>query len=255
MANTYEITALKKGLDVLSLFSINQTQLTLKDIQELSGLNKSTAFRVVSTLEHEGYLQRDPVSKAYSPGLKVLQLGFSSIHSIELRKIARPFLEQLSKNTQETVSLCVLHDMNVIYVDRVRYQYFEDHSLGIGSVLPAHCTSMGHVMLAYLPEQELERKLSNYTLVKCYPDADNLDSLQETLQAIREIGYTYWLKELDMGIRAVAAPIWDSHAEVVAAINIVGSVRTITQERLETELTPLALDCSKAISRALGFAI
>ena len=253
MSNRYEITALKRGLDVLALFNANQTQLSLKEIQQKTGLNKSTAFRVVTTLEQEGYLQRDPLSKAFSPGLKVLQLGFSSIHNLELRKIARPFLEQLAQECRETVSLCVLQDMNTIYVDRVRYQNFEDHNLGIGSVLPAHCTSMGQVMLAYMPEKELERKLSQNSLADCYPNAGNIDTLKKDLETIRNQGYAVWLKELDIGLLAVAAPIWDSHAEVVAALNIVGSIRTISQERLETDLARAVLSCSKAVSKALGF--
>ncbi|MEI6291923.1 MAG: helix-turn-helix domain-containing protein, partial [Chloroflexota bacterium] len=111
----YNIEALSRGLEILSLFSARCPTLSLMQIVEKLHINKSTAFRVLSTLESMQYLEHDPSTRLYRPGLKVLQLGFTAINGIELRQLARPHLERLSQLVGETVSLAVLNDFHAIY--------------------------------------------------------------------------------------------------------------------------------------------
>lgn len=253
--SSYVIESLQRGLHVLSLFNRERSALTLTEIVEATGLNKSTAFRVVNTLDSSGYLERDPDTRQYRPGLKVLQLGFSAISSLEFRQLARPYLRKLSEATGETTSLGVLDDLEVVYVDRIRSrQIIVGVVLGIGSRIPANCASMGKVLLAYLPPAELAQRISQTPLIPCTLNSQvDLSILEAELIEVRQQRYATNDEELEIGLRAVAAPIWDDNQQVVAAINVSGSVRTISTERLLSELMPQVRDTAERISLALGY--
>jgi len=251
----YVITALQRGLHVLSLFNRERPALTLTEIVTATGLNKSTAFRVISTLDDAGYLERDPDTRRYRPGLKILQLGFTAISSLEFRQVARPYLIKLSEQTGETASLSVLDDLDVVYVDRIRgRQIIVGVVLGIGSRIPAHCGSMGKVLLSHLPPTELSDRLQQADLSPCTANSlINRSDLMIELTQVRSQCYATNDEELEIGLRAVAAPIWDHTNQVVAAINLSGSVRTISPERLKTELTSELCETAALISSALGY--
>ncbi len=253
----YTIEALERGLNVLALFNRESPVLSLKEIVERAGLNKSTAFRVVSTLESSGYLDKDPRTKQYQPGLKVLQLGFTAISGLEFRQVAHPYLKKLSAEINETVSLGVLDDMEVIYVDRVRTsRMIVGVVLGLGSRIPAQCASMGKVLLAYLPLNELKARIKKSQLEPCTPNSiTEPESLKMELASVREMGYSTNNEELEIGLRAVAAPVWNHNEQVVAAINVSGSVRTISAERIKQELAPKVCDAAALISQTLGYGI
>lgn len=250
----YQIGSILRGLQVLSLFNHHTSTLSLTEIANAAGLNKTTAFRIVSTLESAGYLKRDPETKRYRPGLKVLQLGFAAISSLEFRQVARPYLQHLSETAKETASLSVLDGMEVVYVDRVRQQQIVGVLLGIGSRIPAQCASMGKVMLANLPSEELETLLSQ-PLKPCTPHSlVDRQALEAEFDQVRARGYALNDEELELGLRAVAAPIWDHSSQVVAAINVSGSARTISFQRMVEELAPAVMETARQISQAIGFA-
>jgi IclR family pca regulon transcriptional regulator len=250
----YVVEALLRGLKVLSLFNRERSALTLTEIVEAAGLNKSTAFRVVATLESAGYLERQKDTRRYQPGLKVLQLGFTAISSLEFRQVARPYLVKLSEETGETVSLSILDGMEVVYVDRVRNRQIVGVVLGTGSQIPAHCASMGKVMLAHLGASELESWLKLAQLSPCTEFSKiSRKQLDAELATVRAQGFATNNEELEIGLRAVAAPIWDHNGQVAAAINTSGSVRTISTDRLHKQLAKQVCDTALQISRALGY--
>ena len=250
----YSIETLERGLSVLSLFSNDTSELTLTEISRSADINMTTSLRIASTLEGAGYLRRDPETKRYRPSLKVLQLGFSALHSMDIRQSARPYLERLSKETGETVSLAVLDGLEIVYVDRIRNRQIVGVVLGMGSRLPAHCTSMGKAMLAYLPEDQLKARLNGAVLAACTGNTIvEIDSLAADLAKVRRRGYAINNQELAVGLRAVAAPIWGEHGQVVAAINVSGSTETVSRSRLKQEFVPLLSTTSAEISQSLGF--
>lgn len=253
-ANQYTVETLLRGLDILVLFTRETPSLTLTEIANKTGLNKATVFRFVSTLEQAGYLVRDAETKRYAPGPKVLQLGFAAISSLELRQVARPFLEVLSQRVGETVSLSILDGMEVIYVDRVRNRQIVGVVLGLGSRLPAHCTSMGKAMLANLDPNELKVRLKQIDLKPCTPKTlvDN-SALKSELEKIRRQGYAINDEELEIGLRAVAAPIWDSSNHICGATNVTGSAAMISRARLIQDLAPQVIKTASDISLALGY--
>lgn len=250
----YNIEALTRGLEILSLFSAERSSLSLSQIVELLQLNKSTTYRVLSTLESAGYLEQDKATRYYRPGLKVLQLGFTAIHTLELRQIARPYLERLSQELGETISLATLDGFRTIYVDRIRNQTIVGVVLGVGSSLPAHCTALGKVLLAGLPEDELKQLLSDQELNPYTPKTlTKKKSLLAELQKVRLQGYAISDEELTTGLRAVAAPVRDLSKRTIAAVNVTGTTLRITQERLKDEIIPALVNNTNQISAALGY--
>lgn len=250
----YAIETLERGLSVLSLFTRESSELSLTEIARSADLNMTTSLRIASTLEEAGYLQRDPDTKRYRPSLKVLQLGFSAVHSLDVRKAARPHLEHLSRATGETVSHAALDGLEIIYVDRIRNRQIVGVVLGIGSRLPAHCTSMGKAMLAHLPVDDLKRLLQPSELSPCTANTKiTVEDLTQDLESVRRRGYAINDEELAIGLRAVAAPVWDDSHTVVAAINISGSTETISRKRMRDELAPQAMQAASDISQALGY--
>lgn len=250
----YNIEALARGLEILSLFSAEHPFLSLSKISDLLQLNKSTAYRVLSTLESAGYLEQDQTTRQYRPGLKVLQLGFTAISTLELRQIARPYLEKLSQELGETVSLAALDGFRTIYVDRVRNQTIVGVVLGVGSSLPAHCTALGKVLLADLPAKELNHLLATHELNAYTPKTlTTKKSLLTELQAIRKRGYAIDDEELASGLRAVSAPIRDLSGRTVAAANVTGATLRITHKRLAEEIIPALVNITSQISIALGY--
>lgn len=245
--------ALARGLEVLSLFSRERPTLTMAEVVRLTGLNKAAAYRILSTLEMTGYLSRDPATRRYRPDLKVLTLGFNALDGLDIRQIARPHLEQLARELDLTASLTVLDHLHVVYVDRIRNREIVGVLLGLGSRVPAHCSSMGKVMLAYLPTAELEARLQGAEFEACSPRSiTSVTALRAELERVRQQGYAISDGELTSGLRAVAAPIFNGSDRVVAAINVSGSRDIISDERLHGELPPKVMETARMISSNLA---
>jgi IclR family pca regulon transcriptional regulator len=250
----YNIDALARGLEILALFSKENGSLSMSEIVASLGLNKSTAFRMLSTLETMGYLERDPSTRRYRPSVKVLQLGFAAINGLEFRQVARPFLERLAGELNETITLGVLNGANVFYVDRIRNQAIVGVLLNIGSRLPAHCTTVGRVLLSGLAPDEIKRFLETADLRRYTPRTiTSPDALLSEVAAVRRNGYAICDQELAVGLRAAGAPIRDRSGKIVAAINATGSMMTISLQRLRKEIVPAVVRTAREISLSLGY--
>jgi IclR family pca regulon transcriptional regulator len=250
----YNIEALVRGLEVLSLFTPEHPALSLSQIVETLKINKSTAYRVLSTLEATQYLEQDAATRLYRPSVKVLRLGFTAINSIEMRQIAKPYLEKLALDLDETVSLAVLDDFHTVYIERVRNQSIVGVVLSIGSRLPAHCSSLGKVLLAGLSLEELNDNLAHHELTAYTQNTiTSHDKLIAELELIRQRGYAIGNEELTQGLRAAAAPILDGAHKTVASVNVTGLGIRITDQRLQDEIVPALLDTTAKISAILGY--
>lgn len=251
----YNVEALARGLDILGLFSPQNTSLSLMEVASQLELNKSTVFRLVSTLESMGYLERDPQTRRYRPSLKILHLGYTVINSLEVRQVARPHLESLSRELEETVSLCVLDGDHVVYVDRVRNKSIVGVLLKIGSRIPAHSATVGKVLLADLTPGELDTFLNSAALTPCTSRTiSEREALVAELSKVRKNGYAICDGELAIGLRAAGAPIYDHEQKAIAAINVSGSSTTITLNHLKKVIVPAVVKTAAQISFALGYA-
>jgi IclR family pca regulon transcriptional regulator len=249
----YYIEALGRGLNVLEAFSRDSPSLSLTEIAEATGLSKSTAFRFTHTLEELGFLNRDPETKQYRPGLKVLRLGFTALNSLEMGQIAQPYLKALSANCGWTTNMAVRDEVEIVYVARNKTQQILSVDLHLGSRLPVHCTSMGKAQLVDLTRRELRDLLGEGPYERRGPNTiTSLDALVAELDQVRQEGYAIADEELAPGLRAVAAPVRGHAQQVVAAVSVsVPSVR-VSCEELENGLAPMVVATARQISGALG---
>lgn len=200
-----------------------QGLLGITDLAGATGLPKSTTHRLVTALVNEGLLVQDEDSHKYALSLHVTALGASILNSHTVRKTARPILMELRDQTHESVHLAVLEGLEAVIID-TEDSYFFVRAVNVpGQHLPAHAVSTGKVLLAYQWEMRLREILAHTTLTR-YTDSTITDPrlLLEELRTVRQHGYAISQSELEEGIDAVAAPIFDHLGSVVAAVSIGG---------------------------------
>jgi IclR family pca regulon transcriptional regulator len=249
----YKIDALARGLEILALFTTERPSLNLTEIVKATQLTKSTAFRMVSTLELLGYLERDPETRQYRPGLKVLQLGFTALNSLEIAQIAQPYLKSLLETSGETTNMAIRDGAEIIYVARNITKRIISVNLYRGSRLPVYCTAMGKSLLLNLSPKELFELLGEGPYVKMAPNTIiNFEDLVSELEKIRQQGYAINDEELAIGLRSVAAPVRGAGGRVVAAINVSVLGSRISRQELEERLAPMVMNTARVISSSLG---
>jgi len=219
--NRYRIEALAKGLDVLRLFDETVTELKLRDIADRTGIPMPTAFRVVATLEEGGFIERAE-DGTIRPGVAVLTLGSAALRGSSLVQVAERPLRHLADTTGETVNLGVLVGDQVLYLVRLRNSDIVTANVQVGSTLPAAYTSMGKLLLAYLPEDDRHAVLSGHDFDAAVgPNAARtLADLDAALAGIRAEGYALQDQEVAIGLRSVSVPVFGAGDAPVAAINI-----------------------------------
>ena len=248
------VGSIAKGMNVFS-FIVNSNR-AVGITQIVRGLNLSIGAvqRATNTLQKLGYLRKDENTQGYVLGHKAWGLGLAIVKDIDLKHIAHPYLEGLSREIGETVNLAILEGIEIVYVDRIKTEQIININLSIGSKLPVYCTSMGKSLLAFLPEDELLDLLDE---VDMKPITQNTikekDKLLEELQKVRERGFSVNNRELDIGLRSVAAPVRDESGRVVAAVNIAVPSSRITLEDLRKRLAKKVIDVTRVISEALGY--
>lgn len=251
----YFSKTLAKGLQILCQFDEGTTWLSLSELAARTGLDKATTLRLAGTLHSLGYLDRSLTTRQYRPGLRVLTLGHAALAASNLRDRARPHLEQLAEDTQETVNMGVLVGTQVLYIERIKKAQLVEANIQVGSTLPTYCTSMGKVLLAWLDTAaaaehippELER-LGPKTIV-------DHDMLIAELAQVRERGWARQDQEMAPSLRSVAAAIRNESGDVIAAVNIAVAVDRVTMEGLIDKCLPLLLKCVTVISGLSGFRV
>jgi IclR family transcriptional regulator, pca regulon regulatory protein len=249
--------SLERGLAILGCFTSERPVLGIADIAQELGMSRSTTHRYVTTLLALGYLEQGR-SRKYRLGLRVTDLGMSALNSTGLRENAHPFLEELRERTGYTIGLAVLDGTEVLYVDRARSwrrtERETDTGLYPGTRLPAHCTAMGKVLLAYLPEDVQDDLIPQLKLERNSPRTiTSKQALRTELQHIREDGFAINEQELRPTLQAIAAPVRDESREVVAAIGIAANPEAISVEELTDALGPHLISTAARISSRLGY--
>jgi len=247
------IQSLERGFEILKCFSSDKPILRLTDITNKIGISKATVFRYVSTLKDLGYLRKDDEFKGYKLTVKVLDLGFAALNGLGFLDISIPYLEELAHRCQESASMAVLDGFYVVYVARTATKRWMSTNLRIGAKLPAYCTSLGKILLAYRPFSEVKEILKGRELKAYTPyTITDINRLKEVLIEIRENEYSINNQELEIGLRSAAAPIRDEKGEVIAAINISMSSARISSRELEEKFIPILIKITKQVSFALG---
>ncbi len=241
------IEALARGLDVIRAFGPNRLTMTLSEVAAATGLARPTARRMLLTLEELGYVRAAQGGFALTP--RVLELGMAYIGSTNIWDIARPHMEQLVGRTNESSSIAQLDGSDIVYVARVAVPKIITIAVTIGTRFPALQTSLGKVLLAELPPDELERVLavpSRSGIAPLWrPDAEERD---RALYEVRTRGWALSDEHLAYGIRSIAAPVRDGTSHVVAALNVTVHAAETSIKILIEKYLPLLLQTAAAIS-------
>lgn len=246
------IQSVERALNILEYIAENGNKAGLTEISKGLGLSKSTVHGLIATLEQMGYIQQHSDSGKYSLGLKLFQLGMVVYNSMDLRTIALPHLHVLADKYKETVHLAVLSEGEVVYIEKVDSPRSIRIVSRIGGRNPAHCTGVGKVLLAALPEEALDRLLAKGTLHRYTNNTiTNPLELKKHLQEVREKGVAFDLEEFERGLRCVAAPIRNHRGTVIAAISVSGPSNRLVTERLAA-IADDVIGTANTISRGLG---
>jgi IclR family pca regulon transcriptional regulator len=252
--------SLERGLRILTEFAENGPVLGIAELSRAVDLNRSTTHRYVATLTTLGFLQQDPDTRKYSLGPRVVDLGFAAISSMEITGVAAGYLQVLSDETGCAASMAVLDGADIVYVERRRSRRTAglavDLNLHVGSRLPAYCTSMGKVLLAYRDPVALRPLLDRMDLARRGPKTITVrEQLVTALAKVRQAGLAVNDEELAPGLRSIAAPVRDRSGQVVAAINVAVHLTTWTTsvESVISRLSGPLLRCAADISHQLGY--
>lgn len=222
------VQSLARGLSVITAFDADHPSMTLSDIAGRTGLTRATARRFLHTLVELGYVRFD--GKWFTLTPQVLRLGTAYLSGLGLPQIAQPHLEQLSARLGESTSAAVLDGDEIVYVARVATRRIMTVGITVGTRFPAYATSMGRVLLAGLPPEELEAHLARTDLAALTGHTVvEPDRLRAELDRVRAQGWALVDQELEAGLRSVAAPLRDRDGEVVAAINVSTSTHALPE--------------------------
>jgi IclR family pca regulon transcriptional regulator len=244
------VQSFARGLQVIRSFSASAPRQTLSEVAAASGLTRAGARRILLTLQTLGYVETD--GKLFSLTPRILDLGFAYLSSMPIWNRAEPVMEALVRQVQESCSAAVLDATDIVYVMRVPTHKIMRISLGVGSRLPAYCTSLGRLLLADLDDEEVRARLeasepealTRHTLT----DIDAL--LAKVVQARRQ-GWCLVNQELEEGLTSIAAPIVDRAGRTIAALNISGQTNRTSAKVMQDTMLPPLLAAAKEISRLL----
>ena len=244
------VKSLARGLLVIRSFDDENQVQTLSEVAKRTGLSRATARRLLLTLNELGYATLEGRSFALSPG--VLRLGYAYLSSLGATQIAQPYLQALSEEVHESCSMTVLDGSDIVYVARASTKHLFSLTLSIGSRLPAFSTSMGRILLADLDRAGVDAILEASDLVaRTDRSTTSVEQIYAELEIAKAQGWYLIDEELELGIRAVAAPVRDLSGRVVAAINVSTTTARMSREDLIESVVPKLVETAKRLSAAL----
>lgn len=243
---TTHVQSLERGLSVLRAFSSGESSLSISEVAERTGLSRATARRLILTLHDLGYLTSVKREFTLSPRVLDLAQPFVSKNPWDW---ARPYLQSLTDRLGESASIAVLDGPEILYVARTPTRRLMTLAVAVGSRLPAHATSKGRVLLAFLPEAELESYFHRSAISR-YTDRTVIDEqdLRGILSEVRSQGWAIVDQQLEEGLCSVAAPITDVNGRVSAALSVCAHAGRVDPTTLRAEFLPLVLENARRIS-------
>jgi IclR family transcriptional regulator, pca regulon regulatory protein len=246
------MASLARGLAVLRAFADAAGAQSVAQLSQRTAIPRSAVRRCLYTLAQLGYVASED-GRTFRLAPTVLTLGYAYVSSAPLAIVAQPLLDRVSSQMNESCSLAVLHGEDVLYLARSKAaQRIMSVDLGTGSRLPAYCTSLGRVLLAGLPSDELERYLRGVALVKrTERTIDTVDALRQVLAEVRTAGYALVDQELEIGLRSLAVPVTNHLGKVVAAMNMGTEASRLSADDLEGRLLPALKQAAWELGLAL----
>ncbi|NVK43703.1 MAG: IclR family transcriptional regulator [Oceanospirillaceae bacterium] len=252
-ADQYIVPGLVRGLAVLQLFDNSCRELSMAEITVRIGLNRSSVFRLVYTLEADGFLQRVNGSSRYRLGARVLDLGYRFLSGLDLLEPARPIMARLRDDTQMTAHLIIRDGADIVYVDRYQSSTPFTSTVSVGTRFPAYATTPGQIQLAGLSEPEI-RRLFHGIEMQAFTERTptSIEMLLERLDEIRVQPAIVSWGRFDARISACTAPVQGRNDEVVAAVSVSCPIGSIPQSQLETSVREQVIRAARELSKTQG---
>ncbi|MBM7634390.1 IclR family transcriptional regulator [Geomicrobium sediminis] len=248
------LQSIDRAMRVLDLLKEHHFGLGVTELSHRLGVAKSTVHRIVSSLEAHGYVKQEPGNGNYRLGLKFLEMQQYVLKQMEITSIARPFLDELSREANEIVHLVEQQDYEVVYLDKV-----EQHSNTIriysrvGRRAPMHCTGVGKVLLSHFSEAKLEQYFQQVPNRQKYTDytVTTEKEIKHAITRIKGAGYSIDNEEHERGIRCVAAPVYNHVGEVNYGVSVTGPLDRMDDNKVKHVVELLTNSC-RQISKELG---
>jgi DNA-binding IclR family transcriptional regulator len=244
--------AVQRAVRLLKAVSAARPERGLTELARAVGLNKTTAYRLLTALESEGLVERGPAAEGYRPGPELVALGSRALGAAELRFAARTELDALAQATLETATLEVLVGRDALILDEAVGRHVVGSLPSIGTRWPAHATSTGKVLLAFLPDEDRGARTAAPLARVTARTIAAPGALRRELLRVRERGYATSAEELEPGFVAVAAPVRGPDGRVVAAMSVGGPKARLTSERTAEIARQLPAAVAR-VSQRLGY--
>lgn len=246
----YFVKSVEKAFDVLLAFTTEHPRLTVSQIAARTDMTRASARRFLMTLADLGYLRAE--GSTYELTARSLDVGRSFLAGLTLPRVAEPHLKALAESLNETTALCILDGSDVVYVACVPSPRLLSISITVGTRFPAWATSMGRVLLAGLPEPELQKYLQQVQLQRFTGRTiSGPEQLRAEVESARSRGWSMVSEELEDGLRGVAVPVWRGN-EMVAAANVSLQTHRATAEAIEKTVVPRLQETARAIALDFG---
>lgn len=247
------VQSVERALLLIELLAKEDSEMTLTEIATRLNWPKSTVYGLISTLRDYRYVDQSEETGCYRLGIRFFELGNQIGHSWDIRSIAKPFMQKLNNQLGDMIQLATEDQGEVLYLDKIDSHHLIRIVSEIGRRLPMHCSGLGKSILAYLPEGKVKQIIRQHGMHSFTERTiTTLPALLKELEKIRSQGYAVDDQEVMMGLRCVAAPIFDSRGQVKYAVSVSGLCSEMSGERMERVIV-LVKETADSISSAMGY--
>jgi len=249
----YYIESIKRAIQILNSFTIKEKELGVTELSKRLNLHKSTIHRILITLEDEGFIVKNQVSQKYHLGMKLFELGHIVQNQMEVRSAALPIMKELAKKTEESIDLNIFSDDRRVSIEKIESPHDVRRTIQLGKSLPLYCGGSGKALLAFLPDEDINRFVKKEKLLKLGPTTiTDPKKLKKHLKEIKRKGYAISFEERVLGSASIAAPILNCSGEVVASLSVSGPVSRFTKKKISIFIS-LVKEATDKISAMMGY--
>lgn len=249
----YFVASLAKGLRILEVLAA-KGDMSVSRMADCLDTSRAASHRFLTTLRDLGYVEKNDDGR-FCMSFKVLELGMKKLDGFEIRNTAQPYMQEIAFAFGETVNLGYWDGTAIVHLDKINSTEVLRLDVGMGAIAPAYCTGLGKAILAFLPDRELNDYLVTTPLVAMSPKTiTNQDKLKADIAQIRHRGYAIDNEELSLGLRCVAAPVYNHTGKPTYALSVSGPAQRMTQEKIyaiQSKLVPLCHQISRRIGAPL----
>ena len=248
----YPIESVDNALKLLLLFA-EQKSISVSEASRLIGVAPSTAHRLLSMLQYHDFVGQNAATKAYEAGSALINVGLATVRDMDIRRLARPFMEELRAEVEETIHLAILQGKNTLFIETLESLRALRVGDRTGISLPAHCTASGKALLAELPVERLNALFPSEQLIGLTPNSlISRGALERELNQVRERGYATNFDESEPDVSAVSAVIRDRMSRLKASLTVSAPSTRLHDEVLVAHIAEATLRTAAEIGKQLG---